>query len=221
MLARLAGDEFAIVVHATPTTTATLEFARRCARVGSEAVTLDGLEIVVTVSVGVAFLMATDDDALQPMRRADIAMYNAKWQRTGVEHYRDEIDRRTPARLSMLGDLRAAIEGDATRCRVSAETRLGDRARDRCRGAGALGASRRAAWWRRAEFVRVAEDTGLIKELTDLVLARGIAMLRRLELTRTRTRVWPSTSRRTTCSIRGFPIGCADTWRSIGVRPSR
>ena len=66
----------------------------------------------MTVSVGVAQITPEDRDAVQPMRRADIAMYNAKWQRTGVEFYRDEIDRRTPARLSTLGDLRTAIEGD-------------------------------------------------------------------------------------------------------------
>jgi EAL domain-containing protein (putative c-di-GMP-specific phosphodiesterase class I) len=111
------------------------------------------------------------------MRRADIAMYNAKWQRTGVEHYRDEIDRRTPARLSMLGDLRSAIENDALD--VVYQPKL-DLVTGRIVGAEAL-----VRWEHQSrgvvaptEFVRVAEDTGLIKELTDLVLARGIAMLR-------------------------------------------
>ena len=176
MLARLAGDEFAILCH-RPDHDAIVEFARTCARVGSEPVTLDGLEIVVTVSVGVAQITSVDRDALQPMRRADIAMYNAKWQRTGVEHYRDEIDRRTPARLSMLGDLRSAIESD--QLDVVYQPKL-DLVTGRIVGAEAL-----VRWEHQSrgvvaptEFVRVAEDTGLIKELTDLVLARGIAMLR-------------------------------------------
>ncbi len=176
VLARLAGDEFAILCH-RPDQDAVVEFARTCARVGSEPVTLDGLEIVVTVSVGVAQITAVDVDALQPMRRADIAMYNAKWQRTGVEHYRDEIDRRTPARLSMLGDLRSAIETD--QLDVVYQPKL-DLVTGRIVGAEAL-----LRWEHQSrgvvaptEFVRVAEDTGLIKELTDLVLARGIAMLR-------------------------------------------
>ena len=104
------------------------------------------------------------------MRRADIAMYNAKWQRSGVEHYRDEIDRRTPARLSMLGDLRSAIEGDGLD--VVYQPKL-DLVTGRIVGAEAL-----VRWEHQSrgvvaptEFVRVAEDTGLIKELTDLVLA--------------------------------------------------
>jgi predicted signal transduction protein with EAL and GGDEF domain len=179
VLARLAGDEFAILCR-RPDHESAIEFAHTCARVGSQPVTLDGLEIVVTVSVGVAQINDLDADALQPMRRADIAMYNAKWQRTGVEHYRDEIDRRTPARLSMLGDLRSAIESDGLD--VVYQPKL-DLLTGRIVGAEAL-----VRWEHQSrgvvaptEFVRVAEDTGLIKELTDMVLARGIAMLRRFD----------------------------------------
>jgi diguanylate cyclase (GGDEF)-like protein len=179
VLARLAGDEFAILCHRADHESA-IEFARTCADVGSRPVMLDGLEIVVTVSVGVAQITPVDRDALQPMRRADIAMYNAKWQRSGVEHYRDEIDRRTPARLSMLGDLRAAIASEGLD--VVYQPKL-DLASGRVVGAEAL-----VRWQHQsrgvvapAEFVRVAEDTGLIKELTDLVLATGIAMLRRFD----------------------------------------
>jgi EAL domain-containing protein (putative c-di-GMP-specific phosphodiesterase class I) len=112
------------------------------------------------------------------MRRADIAMYNAKWQRTGVEVYRDEIDRRTPARLSMLGDLRSAIEGNEIM--VVYQPKLDLRTLD-VAGVEAL------VRWNSptrgvvapSEFVRVAEDTGLIKDLTDLVLEHGIAGLQR------------------------------------------
>jgi diguanylate cyclase (GGDEF)-like protein len=179
VMARLAGDEFAMLCRRT-TQDEVSEFARSCARVGSNPVTLDGLEIVVTVSVGVAEITALDTDAVQPMRRADIAMYNAKWQRSGVEHYRDEIDRRTPARLSMLGDLRTAIEQNELD--VVYQPKL-----DLSTGA-VVGAEALVRWDHitrgvvaPSEFVRVAEDTGLIKELTDLVLARGISTLARLQ----------------------------------------
>ena len=179
VMARLAGDEFAMLCRRA-SRDELAEFARSCARVGSKPVTLDGLEIVVTVSVGVAEIIALDTDAVQPMRRADIAMYNAKWQRSGVEHYRDEIDRRTPARLSMLGDLRAAIEQNELDVVYQPKLDL---------GTGAIVGAEALVRWDHvtrgvvapAEFVRVAEDTGLIKELTDLVLSRGIATLARLQ----------------------------------------
>jgi diguanylate cyclase (GGDEF)-like protein len=178
VMARLAGDEFAILCR-RPSTDQALEFARTCARTGSQPVVLDGLEIVVTVSVGVAAITPDDTDAVQPMRRADIAMYNAKWQRSGVEHYRDEIDRRTPARLSMLGDLRTAIQTDEIGVVYQPKLDL---------ASGAVVGAEALVRWEHvsrgvvapSEFVRVAEDTGLIKELTDLVLSRGIAALARL-----------------------------------------
>jgi len=176
MLARLAGDEFAILCERDDRNGA-VAFARACVAAGSKPVVLDGLEIVVTVSVGVAMFDAAETDPLQPMRRADIAMYNAKWQRTGVEVYRDEIDRRTPARLSMLGDLRAAIEHEDLTVVYQPKLELATRA--------VVGVEALVRWSSPvrgvvapSEFVRVAEDTGLIKDLTDYVLNRGFADLR-------------------------------------------
>jgi diguanylate cyclase (GGDEF)-like protein len=177
MLARLAGDEFAILCR-RPDAEAIVDVARGCVDAGGRPVVLDGLEIVVTVSVGVALANPNETDPLQPMRRADIAMYNAKWQRTGVEVYRDEIDRRTPARLSMLGDLRSAIEGDEIV--VVYQPKLDLRTLD-VAGVEALVRwnSPTRGMVAPSEFVRVAEDTGLIKDLTDLVLEQGIAALQR------------------------------------------
>ena len=179
VLARLAGDEFAILcIRQTPQDI--VEFAQSCVVEGGRPVILDELEIVVTVSVGVAQITRHDQDAVQPMRRADIAMYNAKWQRTGVEFYRDEIDRRTPARLSMLGDLRTAIESDQLDVVYQPKLHLAT--------GSVVGVEALVRWTHPtrgvvspSEFVRVAEDTGLIKQLTDLVLAHGIRMLRNFE----------------------------------------
>jgi len=178
VLSRLAGDEFALLSRRR-SITEVAAFATELVRVAGEPIVVDDLEIVVTASLGVAVISAADRDALQPMRRADIAMYNAKWQRTGVEFYRDEIDRRTPARLSMLGDLRTAIQTD--QLDVVYQPKL-DIATERVIGLEAL------VRWEHptrgvvapSEFVRVAEDTGLIKELTDFVLARGIAQMAEL-----------------------------------------
>jgi len=177
VLARLASDEFAIVgqrrTHADM-----VEFAWDCVRNVGRPVTLDGLEIVVTASAGVAVIDGDHEEGA-PLRYADIAMFNAKTSRLGVEVYRDEIDRRTPARLSMLGDLRAAIEdGDLS---VHLQPKL-DLASGTVVGAEAL-----VRWTHPVrgvvvpqQFVRVAEDTGLIKQLTDLMLHRGISHLREI-----------------------------------------
>ncbi len=175
-LARLAGDEFALV-GSRLTDESMVAFAEECVAEAASPVTLDGLELVVTASVGIA-VMDDHPDPNIAIRRADIAMFNAKSQRLGVEIYRDEIDRRTPARLSMLGDLRTAIEREDLRLHYQPKL---DLASGIVTGAEAL-----VRWTHAvrgavpaADFVRVAEDTGLIKQLTDTMLSRGIADLRR------------------------------------------
>ncbi len=175
-LARLAGDEYALVGHRA-TRAEALELAAACVREVGQPVTLDGLEIVVTASAGIAVIDGATTDAASALRHADIAMFNAKSQRLGVEVYRDEIDRRTPARLSMLGDLRSAIENDDLTVHLQPKLDLSSGI--------VVGAEALVRWTHPVrgvvsptQFVRIAEDTGLIKQLTDLMLDRSIATLR-------------------------------------------
>ena len=177
VVARLAGDEFAIV-GSRSTEADMVEFAWGCVKTVGRPVTLDGLEIVVTASAGVAVIEASYEEGA-PLRFADIAMFNAKTQRLGVEVYRDEIDRRTPARLSMLGDLRAAIEAEELHIHLQPKLDLAS--------GTVIGAEALVRWTHSVrgvvpptQFVRVAEDTGLIKQLTDLMLSRGIGSLRQI-----------------------------------------
>ena len=174
VLARLASDEFAIVGQRR-TREEMLEFAWACVREVGRPITLDGLEIVVTASAGLA-VVEDDVEEGAPLRYADIAMFNAKSQRLGVEVYRDEIDRRTPARLSLLGDLRSAIEEEQLHMHLQPKLDLST--------GTVVGAEALVRWTHPvrgvvppAQFVRVAEDTGLIKQLTDLMLDRGISTL--------------------------------------------
>jgi len=177
VLARLAGDEFAIVGRRR-NQEEMLELAWVCVREVGFPVTLAGLEIVVTASAGLAVIEDDFDDGA-PLRFADIAMFNAKTQRLGVEVYSHEIDRRTPARLSMLGDLRAAIEDGQLHLHLQPKLDLNT--------GTVVGAEALVRWTHPvrgvvppAQFVRVAEDTGLIKQLTDLMLQRGISTLREI-----------------------------------------
>ncbi|MFK8025429.1 MAG: EAL domain-containing protein [Ilumatobacter sp.] len=178
MLARLAGDEFAAVVNARDDAEIA-ELGRRCVAAGAEPLTLDGLSIVITASIGIAPLRADADDPEIALRQADIAMYNCKARHSGVELFRSEYDRRTPARLSMLGDLRHAL--DERHLDLEFQPKL-DLASGLVIGAEAL-----VRWTHDVrgvvaptEFVRVAEDTGLIKRLTDMMLTQGIKEIRAL-----------------------------------------
>ena len=123
---------------------------------------------------------ATTNDASTLLRHADIAMYNAKNQRTGVELYRDEIDRRTPARL-------VDARRPAQRARARRPRRCTCSPSSTSPPASSIGAEALVRWTpsaaaascRRRSSCSVAEDTGLIKQLTDLVLDRRHRAARR------------------------------------------
>ena len=176
-LARLAGDEFAVLCRRT--VDGMHQLAGTLVNEARRPFSIDGLEIVVTMSVGVAPMVGAVKDASTMLRRADIAMYTAKNQHTGYELYRDEIDRRTPARLSMLGDLRNALEHHDLQVHLQPKLDLATGV--------VVGVEALARWSHPTrgyvspeDFVHVAEETGLIKQLTDVVLESSIEQLGRL-----------------------------------------
>ena len=177
LLSRFAGDEFALVGER-----ATLEvidqFLRACIDSTLRPFSLDGLEVVVTVSAGVAVLSPGDDSSLL-VRKADVAMYHAKSQHLGYDFHREEIDRRTPARLSMLTDLRAAICSESVHLHFQPKLDLSS---GRVSGVEALARWHHPTrgWVSPIDFIKVAEESGLIRSLTDHVIASGIAALSQL-----------------------------------------
>jgi diguanylate cyclase (GGDEF)-like protein len=192
LLARFAGDEFALSgVRSTIDEIDTL--VRACIAAVARPFSIDGLELVVNASAGVATQTPEADnstplrrstdaeaDSARLLRRADIAMYHAKQNHLGHEFYRDEIDRRTPARLSMLADLRTAI--DRSGIELHFQPKL-DLVSNVVSGAEVL-----ARWTHPTrgsvppiDFIRVAEESGLIRSLTDLVLEGSIGAIAALD----------------------------------------
>lgn len=177
LVARLAGDEFALLALRRNEEINVL--ADQLMNVARRPFTIDGLEVVVTMSIGVAPATLPTADANVLLRRADIAMYAAKNRHTGYEMYREEIDRRTPARLAMLGDLRNAL--DAGQLQVYLQPKL-DLGTGWVVGVEALArwSHSTRGWVSPEDFVPVAEETGLIKQVTDHVLEVSVSHLRRL-----------------------------------------
>ncbi|GAA4248090.1 cyclic Di-GMP phosphodiesterase RmdB [Dactylosporangium darangshiense] len=110
LVGRLGGDEFAVVVpHLRDTAD-----ARRCAveimSALAEPVLIDELPIDVGASVGVAVYPEHGTDFAGLMQHADVAMYDAKGRGDNLAVYAPESDHNTPERLSLLADLRRALE---------------------------------------------------------------------------------------------------------------
>ncbi|MFE4642239.1 diguanylate cyclase domain-containing protein, partial [Streptomyces sp. NPDC056730] len=94
--ARLGGDEFAVLLPTCDSTTSAQRVARHLVAELSSPLDLDGLTLVLEASAGVAVYPDHAVDAEGLLRRADVAMYQAKRDRTGVEVYESKRDSNTP-----------------------------------------------------------------------------------------------------------------------------
>ncbi|WP_239127422.1 putative bifunctional diguanylate cyclase/phosphodiesterase [Asanoa siamensis] len=107
--ARLGGDEFAVVAPVTTETD-----ARRLAEAITEAmatpVKLEGLQVDITGSIGIALAPQDGTDFATVMRHADVAMYLAKQRGWPIQAYRAEDDHNSPERLALLSDFRHALQ---------------------------------------------------------------------------------------------------------------
>ena len=110
LVARLGGDEFAVLLPVIRSAGTAREVAARLRAALAEPLRLDGMTLHVEASVGIATCPADASDVELLLQRADVAMYLAKENRTGVEAYDPARDRNSPARLALLGDLHRAVD---------------------------------------------------------------------------------------------------------------
>ncbi len=170
-VARLGGDEFAILLPVVESVAAAETFATRVRAVFEEPFDLEGMLLHVDTSVGLAVLPEHADDVTALMARADIAMYTAKAAGLGVATYAGQ-DAATNAssRLMLLGDLRQALDNAEELC-------LHYQPKVDLRTGAVVGLEALLRWQHPtlgnippADFIPVAERTGLMQQVTARVL---------------------------------------------------
>lgn len=109
MVARLGGDEFAVLMPGCGAEGAQ-RVVEEMRRVTDEPFAIDGLLFKVDASVGVAIAPEHGNDADTLLARADVAMYRAKEAQTACEVYDPVHDVHGRDRLTLIADLRTAIE---------------------------------------------------------------------------------------------------------------
>jgi diguanylate cyclase (GGDEF)-like protein len=173
-VARLGGDEFAVLLHDTADEDRVLRIGRRMLRALEQPMALDGLEIEVNGSLGVALAPAHADEPAALLKRADMAMYDAKTSTRGLRLYEPELETNTPRRLTLVSELRSALQHGGIQVHVQPKARL---------DSGEVTAVEALVRWNHpelgnvppVEFIPLAERTGLIGPLTSQVLDASLA----------------------------------------------
>ena len=171
---RLGGDEFAAVLPATRDERRVLQIGRRMLRALEEPISLDGLEVEIGASVGIALAPEHADDSATLLKCADLAMYDAKTSRSGVRMYESELDASNPLRLTLVSELRTALQNGAIQVHVQPQAQL---VSGEVVGVEALvrWEHPELGWISPDEFIPVAERSGLIGPLTSHVLDASLA----------------------------------------------
>ena len=171
-VARLGGDEFAVLLENADDATA-VEVARRITATLRAPFVVDGHEILVRGSVGLASASSDVRHADRLLRNADLAMYRAKAEgEGGFERYDPEMHVDLVERLQLEADLRRAIDNGELVLHFQPIVSLDDR---RLCGAEALVRWRHPSRGLMApiSFIPIAEDSGLIVELGGWVLSEA------------------------------------------------
>jgi len=170
LVARLGGDEFAMILAADALPNDVSDQAAEMIDILSVPYDIDGLEIVIGASIGIAISPGDGESSEELLRNADMALYRAKSEGGGVHRFFEkEMDRHAQKRRDMEIDLRRALTNGEFELYYQP---LVDLAQDRIVAFEAL------LRWQHpvkgmispADFIPVAEDIGLIVPLGEWVL---------------------------------------------------
>jgi len=171
-VARLGGDEFAILLPNVGDNNA-LRIAAAIHERLEKVYEVYEHSLYVGVSIGVAVFPQHGESSESLLQHADVAMYMAKRSNSGITLYDVERDEHSVSHLSVLSDLRSAVENEEFALQYQPKLTMRDSNID---GAEAL------LRWRHPKrglimpdnFINVAEQTGLIKRLSNWVLDTAI-----------------------------------------------
>jgi diguanylate cyclase (GGDEF)-like protein len=174
-VARLGGDEFAVVQTGLSDMAGATRLAGRVVEAMAAPFELQGHQVVIGASVGVAAAPSDGEDADELLKKADMALYRAKADGRGAFHFFERaMDEQLQARRALELDLRRALADGEFELYYQPLYHLDD---ERVTGCEAL------LRWRHpergmvspADFIPLAEEIGLIMPLGEWVLRHACA----------------------------------------------
>ena len=172
-VARLGGDEFAVLAESCPQPGQAAAFAQRILDALKEPVCIDGDELFINASVGISLFPSDALSADQLLRNADAALFKAKSSgRNGYALYTEELTAHAQQRVEIAFELRRALEQQELRVYYQPVHEL---------KTGRLVGVEALVRWQHplrglvspAEFIPIAERTGLIVEIDAWVMQQA------------------------------------------------
>lgn len=171
-VARMRGDEFALLLPEADTDHAK-QTALRILALLNQPFTINDFSLVVRANAGIVMFPEHGTDGEQLIRRADLAMQLAKLSGNGYAFYSPEQDVDKKRHLALASDLSRALEDNALELYYQPKI---------CMRSGHVNGFEALARWSHPshgmippdEFIALAERTGMIRTLTDWVLASAL-----------------------------------------------
>ncbi len=176
-IARLGGDEFALLLTTDVTCEGAITVAEKVVKTFEQPTEVDGLSLQTNASIGIALYPDHASDADSLAQRADVAMYQAKRTGSRFSVYAAEQDRSSVRRLTLVAELRRAVELDelVLHYQPSVDFRT-----------GAVVRAEALVRWQHSthglmlprEFIGLAEVSGTIQPLTRWVIQQAVTQAR-------------------------------------------
>ena len=216
-VSRIGGDEFTVVLIDVENRETIDNLSQRLIESLKAPLDARGIAIEVGVSIGIAISPDHARDSKELLRHADVAMYVAKRHGSAYEYYDREDDQHTVRRLSMLSELRAAIENGGITLHYQPQINLRTGRADSVEALirwqhamhGTIGP---------AEFVTLAESTDLIRPLTEWTISRALGDVANWSRRELELRVAINVSARVLQDV-DFPIRLREQLRASGIPP--
>ncbi|MBO0869026.1 MAG: sensor domain-containing phosphodiesterase [Micromonosporaceae bacterium] len=176
LVARIGGDQFVVMLRLAGAEAA-LEFAAQLRTAVQDPLSIGSLTLDVDTAVGIALHPDHGTEASALLQRADVATHAAKTMSSAVQMFNLGMESRSARRLGLATDLRYAL--DNNEIEVYFQPKVSLRTRQ------LVGVECLARWEHPThgsvapeDFVAVAEHTGLLSRLTDVVLTEGLRRCR-------------------------------------------
>ncbi len=177
LVARLGGNEFAVLLPGADEASAR-DTAQRITRAFESPLVFDDQMVDLSAGIGIACWPGPADDADTLLSHAEIAMYAAKRRLHGAQIYDPSMESSSAAALSLLSELRHAVEAGELRLFLQPKLRLDSQA-----GCGAEALVR----WQHPvrglvppmQFIPFAEQTGFVRQLTLWIFEQAARYLAR------------------------------------------